>query len=283
PLALAVDQKKTDIVKLLLNLGAKKTESAAQYLKTLEIAQLLEEANKGDIEARFKLGMCYEKGDGVGKDLELAVHWIQKAAEGEIVTEANEKKVADAEIKLGTCYLGGFGVVKDKGQAVKWFHRAAERGHADAQFTVGECYLESIGVSEDIKQAEYWLRQATDQGHDKAQESVSRLIKKKNILEQLVANYRKWSDEGDWDARFFLAECLYFGRGCAEDKPAAQKLYAELENKAPEKYRRIIVRRILSANPAAIATIKANAEVDNDIGQQYEMGERYAEGDGVRK
>ena len=38
-------------------------------------------AEQGDANAQYNLGVCYEKGEGVKKDLSQAVQWYRKAAE----------------------------------------------------------------------------------------------------------------------------------------------------------------------------------------------------------
>ena len=37
-------------------------------------------AEQGDADAQCNLGMCYEDGDGVEKDLQKAIEWYTKAA-----------------------------------------------------------------------------------------------------------------------------------------------------------------------------------------------------------
>ena len=52
---------------------AKNFESAVQYYSLA--------AEWGNAEAQYNLGCCYEKGDGVEKDLKETVEWFRKAAE----------------------------------------------------------------------------------------------------------------------------------------------------------------------------------------------------------
>ena len=81
-------------------------------------------AEQGDSEAQFNLGLCYENGEGVPKDLAEAVKWYRKAA---------EQNDADAQFNLGACYANGEGVSKNMAEAVKWYRKAAEQGDADAK------------------------------------------------------------------------------------------------------------------------------------------------------
>ena len=43
--------------------------------------ELLEQAEQGNAEAQYKLGICYFLGRGVEKDPAKAVRWFKKAAE----------------------------------------------------------------------------------------------------------------------------------------------------------------------------------------------------------
>jgi TPR repeat protein len=57
------------------------------------------------------LGFCYNRGEGVAKDMEEAVKWYRKAA---------EQTYAPAQFNLGLCYSTGQGVAKDYVEAYKW-------------------------------------------------------------------------------------------------------------------------------------------------------------------
>ena len=88
-------------------------------------------AKQGNAEAQNCLGVCYEDGNGVTKDLSEAAKWYRKAAE-----QGN----AAAQCNLGVCYYNGYGVTKDLAEAVKWFRKAADQGDAPAQYNLGVCY-----------------------------------------------------------------------------------------------------------------------------------------------
>jgi TPR repeat protein len=117
-------------------------------------------AERGDAEAQFNLGFCYDDGRGVKKDYAEAVKWYRKAA---------EQNYAPAEFNLGYCYANGQGVRKDKEEAVKWFRRAAEQNYAPAQSNLGYCYDNGRGVEKDAEEAVKWYLKAAEQGHAEAQ------------------------------------------------------------------------------------------------------------------
>jgi len=46
-----------------------------------DFQDLLAKAEQGNVDAQYILGVCYQYGDGVGKDEKKAVEWYMKAAE----------------------------------------------------------------------------------------------------------------------------------------------------------------------------------------------------------
>jgi len=115
---------------------------------------------QGDATAQHNLGVCYEYGKGVKKDLREAVKYYRKAA---------EQGIFQAQFALGTCYANGEGVGQDPDEAVKWYRKAAEQGDAKAQFNLGCSYADGQGVEKDEREAVKWFRKAAEQGDAKAQ------------------------------------------------------------------------------------------------------------------
>jgi TPR repeat protein len=78
------------------------------------------DAKKGNAEEQYQLGLCYETGDGVEKNMTEAAAWFRKAA---------EQGLAEAQYSLGYCYENGEGVAKDVKQAKYWKDKAAKNGY----------------------------------------------------------------------------------------------------------------------------------------------------------
>ena len=162
----------------------------------------LAKALAGDADAQNNLGVCYEKGDGIEKNLTKAVEWYEKAAaQGDANAQCNlgycyevglgvekniykavewyEKAVAQgharAQNNLGVCYEFGKGVEKNIHKAVEWYKKAAEQGDATAQCNLGECYEFGNGVEKNIYKAIEWYEKAVAQGHAKAKERLQEL------------------------------------------------------------------------------------------------------------
>lgn len=162
-------------------------------------------ANKGNADAQYNLGKCYDDGSGVPENKAEAVKWYRKAADqghnkaqcnlgicyfygygvAEDKAEAVEwfLKAANqgndiAQNNLGVCYKNGAGVDKDNVEAAQWFHKAANQDNADAQNYLGICYEQGLGVDKDEAEAIKWYQKAADQGNDAAKKRLEELEKK---------------------------------------------------------------------------------------------------------
>ncbi len=80
-------------------------------------------AEQGHAMAQYKLGLIYERGQGVPKDYYDAVKWFRRAA---------EQGHANAQYRLGLGYSQGQGVPKSYVQAYMWWSLAALDGHQKA-------------------------------------------------------------------------------------------------------------------------------------------------------
>ncbi|MCY3999351.1 MAG: tetratricopeptide repeat protein [Bacteroidetes bacterium] len=78
---------------------------------TLTIEELQQQAEAGDAEAQYLLGLAYYDGEGVLKNWNQATHWWRKAA---------EQGHAKAQIALGLAYARGTGVEQDFTEAYAW-------------------------------------------------------------------------------------------------------------------------------------------------------------------
>ena len=92
---------------------------------------IAKDAEQGNSDAQFKLGLRYFKGDGVEKDFVQAFSWYKKAA-----IQGHDY----AQCHLGLCFANGFGVTKDSVQAFSWFKKSAVQGCAEAEYFLGLCY-----------------------------------------------------------------------------------------------------------------------------------------------
>ncbi|SFV87594.1 hypothetical protein MNB_SUP05-SYMBIONT-5-871 [hydrothermal vent metagenome] len=85
--------------------------------------QVITMAKQSDKESQYELGLMYELGVGVEKDLKQAFDWYEKSA---------NQEHAKAQYNLGIFLALGKGVEKDIRQSKHWIRRANENGYSGA-------------------------------------------------------------------------------------------------------------------------------------------------------
>ncbi len=104
-----------------------------------EVAQPVS-GKKGNPYAQYRLGMLYLKGEVFSPQVEVAMKWLQQAA---------EQKNEWAFYQLGKLYLSGEHVTKNVETAVHYLGLCAEKGNPYAQYVLGKLYLCGRDVSRD--------------------------------------------------------------------------------------------------------------------------------------
>lgn len=89
-----------------------------------ELAALMEAATRGDAHAQTTLGLAFELGHGVGRDVLHAGHLYRQAAQA---------GVARAQFALGLLYEAGCEAEPHPELARPWYERAAAQGHDGAR------------------------------------------------------------------------------------------------------------------------------------------------------
>lgn len=93
------------------------------------IEEIKKVAIRGDIEAQFHLGVCYQNGMGVKRGHGEAEKWARKAA---------EQGSTKAQIVVGMSYHAGEGLPEDHVKAYAWINLAAAQGEEEAQDAVNQ-------------------------------------------------------------------------------------------------------------------------------------------------
>lgn len=120
------------------------------------------QAERGDADAQFHLGLRFANGQGPGLNYAQAARWYRKAA---------EQSHALAQFNLGVMYAEGQGMPSDKAQAELWIDRAAHLGDAAAQYRLGIAHQRAslerfaVNASESRIEAYKWLQLADDKGY----------------------------------------------------------------------------------------------------------------------
>ena len=98
------------------SLGTSVDENSFEYVKS--------EAESGDVDAMYKLGLMYYNGHRVSQDFAEAKSWYEKAV---------EYGNGYALYNLGFMYYDGIGVEKDKTKAIQLIKQSANLGLELAQ------------------------------------------------------------------------------------------------------------------------------------------------------
>lgn len=141
--------------------------------------------------AQCRLGVEYMDGKYVEKDLEKALHWMEKAKEnqvslaveaverikGMLAEEKCEKEFQEPDagqlVSLGQNYYQE----GDYKQAIPCIEKAAQMGHPSAQAMLGAWYAKGVDLQgqetkADLEKAQYWMEKAAAQGNSRAEEAL---------------------------------------------------------------------------------------------------------------
>jgi len=119
------------------------------------VTALTRRALNGDTRSELRLGIAFEFGQGVDKNLAEAMRWYRVAADrGDPIAQTN----------LGFFYESGVNGPANPVEAAKWYLRAAVSGFVRAQFNLGTLYLRGAGVERNEELAVHWISAAADAG-----------------------------------------------------------------------------------------------------------------------
>ena len=109
----------------------------------------------GNHQAEFEVATRYADGRGVAQDLEQAVFWYTRAAEGGL---------APAQYRLASIYEKGIGARRNPRSAQEWYRRAAQAGNAKAMHNLAVLFAEGAAGKPDLTAAGIWFKTAAEHG-----------------------------------------------------------------------------------------------------------------------
>ena len=193
--------------------------------KAIEL--FIEAAEKGYVEAQYKLGTCYFYGYGVTKNEREGIRWYTKAA-----TQGHMESI----VKLGECYSLGSGVDKNPELAIQWYEKGAQMGDVEAMYGLASCYNDTNSAYKDKKKALEWFTKASELGSAKAAHAVGTFyeygIEVSKDYKKALEWYLKAANQGDYFAQYTVGTFYEEGKGTAKDLKKAAEWYT----KAAEGY-----------------------------------------------
>ena len=124
-----------------------------------EFDRYLYMANDGISYAQNVLGLMYEEGIEVKKDLSKAVYWYKLSA---------EQGLAKAQFNLALCYKMAKGCTRDYKKAFELFSKSTCQGHNRSFFHLGDMYENGLGVKIDMQKAKENYKQSALHGYKPA-------------------------------------------------------------------------------------------------------------------
>ncbi len=219
------------------------------------LTELTPLAEQGDVEAQYGLGVMYNEGQGVQKNIKLAIKWFEKSArQGNPYAQYNlgvifrdserhrdygvsfrwfEKSASQgldvAQYNFAHMFQEGLGTNKNYQSAIDWFKKAAEQGYADAQYYLGSLYLQGQLVPKDYSIASGWLNKAASQGVHRAQNDIGTMFQHGLGTDVNYPAAVKWytlaAQKGLLEAQVNLAAMHAKGLGVERNTDAAVKLW----------------------------------------------------------
>ncbi len=163
----------------------------------------MENAQGGDADAQYEVGIMYLKGQGVEQNREKAISWLNASAKS-----GNAKAVS----KLRR--------MKEQQERFKQDLQQAKAGDAKAQYDIAMMYLKGRGVEQDGGKARTWLSKAADQKDEKAITRLGILNYKGEAGEKDYAEalklFKKVKDESVL-AQYYLGDMYAEGKGVSKD------------------------------------------------------------------
>lgn len=201
------------------------SELIAMHKENIEGVRKLQEQQLDDAVMLFKksamklyppaianLGICYHRGWGVEKDVDMAYKYYLLAA---------ERGEASACHNLGGCYLNGEAVLSNDSLAFVWYKRAADKGYLQSQAILGKFYEEGMGSVEknDSLALQYYLLASEKYPEASlaaamilvSHDSISGLSKKELRQSQTAKLLLSAAEGGQLKAQRYLADCYREG------------------------------------------------------------------------
>ena len=174
-------------------------------------------AEHGMARAQFNLGVLFDEGKGVERDLARAMAWWRKAA---------EQNMTEAQHNLASLYIAGEEVPQDYARALVWLNKAAAQGLARSQYTLGKFHAYGLGIDKDEREAATWFFKAGRQGYARAQYNLGKMYRDgRGELPKSLTEAAKWFElaarQGYTKAQLHLATRYARGEGVAQDRVMA--------------------------------------------------------------
>jgi len=208
-------------------------------------------ATLGNVECMEKVGLCYQKGQGVDQDYTEALKWYEKACEydsplafHQMGAAYDTNGIANLDYQkaleyyqrgyelgnmmcassLAILYQEGRGVEKNDEIAVQYLQEGADKEDAFSMMGLGFAYLEGRGVPKNVKRGLEYIEKANEAKIPGA-ERVLKLFYSDNknfetngiLPERAFAFHMEYAQKGDAESQYWIGDAYSFGIGTNVD------------------------------------------------------------------
>ncbi len=216
-----------------------------RYINVFKAFKLYAQAaNRGNLDAMIKVGVCYRDGKGVRKDTAKAKKWLKLSAESgniegmyeyavfleevdlnteeaikwyEEVAKVDKNRCAEVMRRLGICYKVKSAKNTNLKNSIEYLQQAADLRDTEAMRQLGIFYEYGEGVDKDLSKAVNLYIQAADEKNAKAMAKLASCYENGNGVPQNLNKSVEWLRKavalGDSDAMFNLASWYEQGKG----------------------------------------------------------------------
>lgn len=245
--------------------------SAEEFRLFNRLELVLPQAEQGDRDAQFNVGVIYNLGWNTEIDNQKAIYWFEKAA-----AQGHRSSIYNS----GVHYSEGKGVKVDFVKAASYFERAAKMGHINAMIGLADLYKFGEIERNDEKML-YWFQQAGEKGHIYAQESLAEyFLNNANSTEAIYWLEKLLKQKPDEVNELMLAE-QYSKTNQFEKAQAIYSKYSETNNPASQALLGSYMIRQGKYDQAVNFYQKSANQGDSDA--QYFLGKMYFDGLNVKQ
>jgi TonB family protein len=254
-----------------------------------EMGRMLADAEQGSAEAMIELAAAYHGGGGEPVDLEMAAHWLRKAADAGVpeahvwLGEMHEtgagvprdlefarlcyetaatSAVPSANFRLGLMHFDGWGVPSDPNRAIAFFTRAAEADYVPAQSILAEILMFGVKVPKDPAAGLRWAERASEKEDAKAIMAVGNAYFSGIGVKRDLRKARQWYHEASEGER--IGAMLRVAQTYAMDSKTPENFYQmkrwlALAAKAGSDYATVILASVAENLREPDAELKVQA------------------------
>ena len=195
-----------------------------------EMQWLKKAVDMGSTSAFNRIGVMYERGEGVEQNYDTAIAWYKKGADaGDIYAIKNLAYIYSSSDFGEQNYI----------EAIKWYKKAAELGDTQAMYDIGCLYDEGgNGIARDLESARKWYKMASERGDDWATFKLGILYYEgKGVKKDYAEAMRLFQKAGNGTAKFYIGEMYRKGQGVDKDYIKALDYYqSATEEDSDEAY-----------------------------------------------